>query len=127
METGFACRLMWAFYALTYCLSVAVGRTEPCSQVQKVYSVWKAHQGELVMILYSFIHVPDEVAILLGENFRLSGITGQVAYDCLRSMPFRSELAVEFLDEYVKYLQFHATIDVLKGSSLFVGSTRKGL
>ncbi|GAB1317655.1 Peptidase S41 family protein ustP [Madurella fahalii] len=45
---------------------------------------------------------------------RLSGISGQVAYDCLRSMPFYPELAVKFLDEYAKYLQFHATIDAIK-------------
>ncbi|KAH6623944.1 peptidase S41 family protein [Chaetomium tenue] len=94
MKTRFACCVVWAFCVLTGCLSVAAaGRTEPCAQVQAAYSVLKGHQG---------------------ENARSSGIPGQVAYDCLRSMPFHSKLAVEFLDEYVKYLQFHATIDVLK-------------
>lgn len=69
----------------------------------------------------TFIHVPDEAVIRLGGNARLSGIPGQVAYDCLRSMPFHSELGVKFLDEYVKYLQFHATIDILKGTEVFEG------
>lgn len=36
-------------------------------------------------------------------------------------MPFHSELGVKFLDEYVKYLQFHATIDILKGTEVFEG------
>lgn len=34
-------------------------------------------------------------------------------------MPFHPELATKFLDEYAKYLQFHTTIDALKGKSLF--------
>ncbi|KAJ5366114.1 hypothetical protein N7541_000055, partial [Penicillium brevicompactum] len=45
---------------------------------------------------------------------KISGIPGHLAYDCLRSMPFRSDLAVKFVDEYAKYLQFHATASMLK-------------
>lgn len=30
-------------------------------------------------------------------------------------MPFRADLAVEFVDQYARYLEFHSTLDVLKG------------
>ena len=29
-------------------------------------------------------------------------------------MPFRQDLAVSFLEEYIGYLQFHSTIEILK-------------
>ncbi|RAQ69253.1 peptidase S41 family protein [Aspergillus flavus] len=45
---------------------------------------------------------------------KISEIPGHLAYDCLRSMPFRSDLAVKFVDDYAKYLQFHATASMLK-------------
>jgi hypothetical protein len=88
--------------------------------------------GRLTKVSYKttldlFIRMPYEVAIFSGENARFSGIPGQVAYDCLRSMPFYPELAAKFLDEYVKYLQFHATIDALKGKGLFQDSKEKRL
>ncbi|KAL1967220.1 hypothetical protein VTN77DRAFT_3511 [Rasamsonia byssochlamydoides] len=40
--------------------------------------------------------------------------SGKLAYNCLQSMPFRSDLAVAFLDEYEKYLNFQTTIEILK-------------
>ncbi|KAE8351274.1 hypothetical protein BDV28DRAFT_23225 [Aspergillus coremiiformis] len=49
------------------------------------------------------------------EKSRISGIPGDLAHDCLQSMPFRSDLAVKLLDEYAKYLQFHSTTSILKG------------
>ncbi|KAE8364651.1 hypothetical protein BDV27DRAFT_145154 [Aspergillus caelatus] len=45
---------------------------------------------------------------------KIFGIPGDLAYDCLRSMPFRSDLAVKFVDDYAKYLQFHSTASMLK-------------
>ncbi|KAK3349070.1 peptidase S41 family protein [Lasiosphaeria hispida] len=50
----------------------------------------------------------------MGGQGSLTGIPGQLAYDCLRSMPFREELAVRFLDELAKYVEFQSTIEVLK-------------
>ncbi|KAK0708468.1 peptidase S41 family protein [Lasiosphaeris hirsuta] len=50
----------------------------------------------------------------LQEQGSLTGIPGQLAYDCLQSMPFRGELAIEFLDELAKYVEFQSTIEVLK-------------
>ena len=48
------------------------------------------------------------------ERGWLAGLPGDVAYDCLQSMPFRQDLALKFLDEYWRYLEFHSTIDTLK-------------
>ncbi|KAI4863022.1 peptidase S41 family protein [Hypoxylon rubiginosum] len=42
------------------------------------------------------------------------GLLGMTAYACLRSMPFRPDLASQFIDEYMGYLQFHSTINVLR-------------
>ena len=46
-----------------------------------------------------------------------TGIPGQTAYDCLRSMPFHADLAVKFIDEYMGYLQFQSTIEIIKSTS----------
>jgi hypothetical protein len=37
----------------------------------------------------------------------------KLAVECLRSMPFVSELAVAFIQEYRKYLEFHSTTEML--------------
>ena len=44
----------------------------------------------------------------------LVGFPGDTAHDCLQSMPFRTDLALQFLNQYWSYLQFHSTIDTLK-------------
>ncbi|KAF2218099.1 hypothetical protein CERZMDRAFT_30950 [Cercospora zeae-maydis SCOH1-5] len=41
-------------------------------------------------------------------------IPGQLALDCLRTMPFNSTLATAFIDAYRPYLLFHSTLDVLR-------------
>lgn len=38
-----------------------------------------------------------------------------LAHQCLMSMPFESSRAVTFLNQVRKYLEFHSTIDILKG------------
>ena len=48
------------------------------------------------------------------EKQSFTGIPGQTAYDCLRSMPFHADLAVNFIDEYMGYLQFQSTIEIIK-------------
>jgi hypothetical protein len=57
--------------------------------------------------------------LIPGVDFRggtgtMTGIVGSTAYDCLRSMPFNPDLAVPFLEEYEKYLEFHSTVAILK-------------
>jgi hypothetical protein len=49
-----------------------------------------------------------------GGTGRFAGIAGSTAYDCLQSMPFHPQLALQFLEEYGKYLQFHSTIKTLE-------------
>ncbi|PIG90228.1 peptidase S41 family protein [Aspergillus arachidicola] len=56
----------------------------------------------------------EQLAVTSPGRNKISGIPGHLAYDCLRSMPFRSDLAVRFVDDYAKYLQFHATASMLK-------------
>lgn len=41
-------------------------------------------------------------------------IPGQLAQDCLLSMPFNSTLAVDFLHEIWKYFEFQSTLELLK-------------
>ncbi|KAK4610023.1 Peptidase S41 family protein ustP [Fulvia fulva] len=40
-------------------------------------------------------------------------IPGQLAFDCLRAMPFNATLATAFINAYRPYLLFHSTLDVL--------------
>lgn len=40
---------------------------------------------------------------------------GRLAYDCLQSIPFNSHDGTVFVKELRKWLQFHTTIDALKG------------
>ena len=63
-----------------------------CAEIAHSYAKWTANGGK--------------------GNF--AGIPGQTAYACLRSMPFRSTLAVQLIDDYMGYLQFHSTIENLK-------------
>ncbi|KAK5991851.1 Peptidase S41 family protein ustP [Cladobotryum mycophilum] len=49
-----------------------------------------------------------------GGHGSFAGISATTAYDCLRSMPFRPQLALQFLSEYKKYLQFHSTVSILR-------------
>ncbi|KAJ5104465.1 hypothetical protein NUU61_001812 [Penicillium alfredii] len=49
-----------------------------------------------------------------GNDNPLVTFPGQLALRCLRSMPFESKLAVSFVKEYRKYLQFHSTLETLK-------------
>ncbi|EGO55876.1 hypothetical protein NEUTE1DRAFT_67901 [Neurospora tetrasperma FGSC 2508] len=65
---------------------------DACLQIARSYEIWTKSGGH-------------------GD---FSNIPGQTAYDCLMSMPFDSERAVKFLDEYLKYLQFQSTLDSLK-------------
>jgi hypothetical protein len=41
-------------------------------------------------------------------------VPAQTAYECLQSMPFRSDLAVKFIDEYTKYVQWQSTLEILR-------------
>lgn len=45
-------------------------------------------------------------------------IPGQLAFDCLRAMPFNATLATAFINAYRPYLLFHSTLDVLPRMSL---------
>ncbi|ESA42050.1 hypothetical protein GE21DRAFT_10631 [Neurospora crassa] len=65
---------------------------DACLQIARSYEIWTKSGGH-------------------GD---FSDIPGQTAYDCLMSMPFDSERAVKFLNEYLKYLQFQSTLDSLK-------------
>lgn len=51
------------------------------------------------------------------EKGSFAGIPGQTGYDCLRSLPFHADLAVNFIDEYMRYLQFQSTTEILKSMS----------
>ncbi|KAK1774683.1 hypothetical protein QBC45DRAFT_32364 [Copromyces sp. CBS 386.78] len=63
-----------------------------CSQIAHSYELWTKNGG----------------------NGDLINIPGQTAHDCLMSMPFDSARAVQFLDEYLKHVQFQSTLDSLK-------------
>lgn len=52
-----------------------------------------------------------------GGTGTFAGIPGSTAHECLQSMPFRPQLALQFLKEYEKYLQFHSTIHIIKRKS----------
>ncbi|KAI0395033.1 peptidase S41 family protein [Xylariaceae sp. FL0594] len=69
----------------------ATGDT-PCAEISLLYKRWAADGGD--------------------GNFE--GIPGEKALGCLRSMPFRPDLALRFIDEYLGYLQFHSTLEMLK-------------
>lgn len=43
-------------------------------------------------------------------------IPGDIAYECVRSMPFKSDLGVAFVDEYAKYIQWQSTVENLKSA-----------
>ncbi|OJJ50399.1 hypothetical protein ASPZODRAFT_23043 [Penicilliopsis zonata CBS 506.65] len=43
-----------------------------------------------------------------------ASIPARLGYECLKSMPFVSDLAVEFIEEYRKYLLFQSTIEILQ-------------
>jgi hypothetical protein len=47
-------------------------------------------------------------------------IPGQLAQDCLSSMPFESDKAVKWIDEYTKYIQFQSDIELLASMSFLV-------
>ncbi|OKL63579.1 hypothetical protein UA08_01260 [Talaromyces atroroseus] len=61
---------------------------------------------------------PCEKVRQIGLEALNTGLNGQIpgylAIECLSSMPFVPELAVTFVQEYRKYLQFHSTVDLLK-------------
>ncbi|KAK3400715.1 hypothetical protein B0T20DRAFT_494683 [Sordaria brevicollis] len=63
-----------------------------CSEIARSYDLWTKNGGH-----GDFYDIPQ-----------------QTAYDCLMSMPFDSQRAVKFIDEYLKYLQFQSTLDSLK-------------
>ncbi|RSL78665.1 hypothetical protein CEP51_008010 [Fusarium floridanum] len=41
-------------------------------------------------------------------------VPAQLAHECLLSIPFRSDLAGEFIQEITKHVQWHSTVDALK-------------
>ncbi|KAL2681204.1 hypothetical protein Neosp_008811 [[Neocosmospora] mangrovei] len=41
-------------------------------------------------------------------------VPAQLAHECLLSIPFRSDLAGEFIQEITKHIQWHSTVDALK-------------
>ncbi|PKY00694.1 hypothetical protein P168DRAFT_335489 [Aspergillus campestris IBT 28561] len=48
------------------------------------------------------------------ENQTSPKFPGNVAYDCLQSIPFKPDPAVTFLDQYRKWLEFQSNIDILR-------------
>lgn len=44
----------------------------------------------------------------------MDGIAGETALNCIRSMPLYPAKAVQFIEDYSSYLQFHSTLDDLK-------------
>ncbi|KAJ6109035.1 hypothetical protein N7486_001269 [Penicillium sp. IBT 16267x] len=48
------------------------------------------------------------------QNTTNTIVPAQTAYECLQSMPFRSDLAVKFIDEYTKYVQWQSTLEILR-------------
>ncbi|KAM0231673.1 hypothetical protein ACHAP5_010965 [Fusarium lateritium] len=83
--------LLLSLLALRLPLAVAAATAEPCALVTKQIS----------------------------ENADSSGsgpavVPAQLAQDCLDSMPFYPELAVSFIDELSKYIQWQSTLEVLQ-------------
>lgn len=74
---------------------------EPCAQIANFYNEYKSSNSS--------------------GSFSLRG---QLAYDCLRSMPFEPELAASFATEVKKYLQFHSTVDILSSMFPYLRSSR---
>ncbi|KAL7796134.1 hypothetical protein V8C37DRAFT_414417 [Trichoderma ceciliae] len=53
-----------------------------------------------------------QITQLISEGTTI--FTSQLALACLESTPFKSSLAVSFIDEYNKYLQWQSTIEILR-------------
>ncbi|KAL6690938.1 hypothetical protein J3F84DRAFT_352858 [Trichoderma pleuroticola] len=47
-------------------------------------------------------------------NKKVTLFSSELGLACLQSMPFKSDLAVSFVDEYTKYLHWHSTIEILR-------------
>ena len=95
----------------------ASGDDNACAVISTAYAEWIANEGECLPARKKKIPKSD----CCQGNGTFAGIPGQTGYDCLRSMPFRSDLAVKFIDEYMGFLQFHSTIELLKGMCLHFG------
>lgn len=85
---------------------------DACLQIARSYEIWTKSGGTWKHIMRIALFMKLTLCCLGHGDF--SNIPGQTAYDCLMSMPFESERAVKFLDEYLKYLQFQSTLDSLK-------------
>ncbi|KAM0421490.1 hypothetical protein ACHAPT_010663 [Fusarium lateritium] len=58
---------------------------------------------------------PEPCALVTEISSRSgSSVPAQLAHECLLSIPYRSDLAGEFLHEISKHIQWHSTIDALK-------------
>ena len=76
-----------------------------CSFVSRMGCCWRQVTVRL--------HACSSTDTILGSG-NFEGIQGSTALSCLLSMPFRPDLASKFIDEYLKLLQFHSTVDILK-------------
>ena len=86
-----------------------LARSTACAEIAEIYAKWHENGGSSIWLPYKRI-CSDYVA---GTGW-LVGLPGDTAHDCLQSMPFRTDLALQFLNQYWGYLQFHSTIDTLK-------------
>ncbi|RFU29719.1 hypothetical protein B7463_g6596, partial [Scytalidium lignicola] len=53
-----------------------------------------------------------EIAKLAANDTHI--FSSEIGLACLESMPFKSDLAVKFVDEYTKYAQWQSTIEILR-------------
>ncbi|KAF5594084.1 peptidase S41 [Fusarium pseudoanthophilum] len=79
--------LFLSLLALSLPLAVTAATPNPCARISKAVS-----EGNSAPV----------------------AVSAQIAKDCLESMPFYPELAVSFIDELTKYIQWQSTLEALK-------------
>lgn len=56
---------------------------------------------------------------LSNNTFPATSFSSQLALACIETTPFKSDVAVSFVDELKKYLEWHSTTEILRSNALF--------
>src|SRR5688572_21172383 len=90
-----------AFLACHTSLAVAAlpeaNGTASCSRIAQAYQSWSASGGKIQTQAHRGTTSMFTTRVIKGKGG--FDIPGQAAYDCLKAMPFRPDLALKFLDE----------------------------
>lgn len=89
----------------------AVHALEPCAKVTDLFTTSKKSNCKQTVLV---------LRIIL-RNIATFLISGDLAHQCLQSIPIKVPEAVSFIEDYRKYMPFQSTIDILKGKSTGLG------